>query len=395
MDAPTTCARQKQKTTDETEPSGSSSENLSLTVDEAVRKHPTDTVSRADVLQQGTDATTPPPESSSSSDTDTSIVEPDGKVYALKSSWQDVAHEPEGPERQAVREILKVMVDKDSTLRTIMGFTDPLLETIWVEDRVLEVSITQLNRPVQFFWSIQDFVKGLIGGLQGHQFLTSIGVLHRDISENNFVLGRHPQDVRGCIMDIDMATNNLRSLLRSFRLGKELPQAPQTGTLPYMSIRFQHTHFDDVKSFFYVLVLFFIAYKGPLSKQELLAADTRCFTSDVRVKRPGHLASWPEEFKKWTKEKYASQSKLALMFPEESPGVTDPLYSTVAQHWGDELLPMIQELIDSCLSLFHASGRSVHHQQFIDTLDVWLTKYPAPLPDRNNCPFEDPATGEQ
>ena len=41
--------------------------------------------------------------------------------------------------------------------------------------------------------------------MTGHEFLTSIGILHRDVSENNIVLGVYPWEERGYIIDLDMA----------------------------------------------------------------------------------------------------------------------------------------------------------------------------------------------
>ena len=40
--------------------------------------------------------------------------------------------------------------------------------------------------------------------MKGHEFLTSIGILHRDISENNIVLGVYPWEERGYLIDFDM-----------------------------------------------------------------------------------------------------------------------------------------------------------------------------------------------
>ena len=41
--------------------------------------------------------------------------------------------------------------------------------------------------------------------MPGHEYLTTIGILHRDISENNIVLGLRPGDERGYLIDLDMA----------------------------------------------------------------------------------------------------------------------------------------------------------------------------------------------
>ena len=41
--------------------------------------------------------------------------------------------------------------------------------------------------------------------MAGHEYLTTIGILHRDISENNIVLGLRPEHERGYLIDFDMA----------------------------------------------------------------------------------------------------------------------------------------------------------------------------------------------
>jgi serine/threonine protein kinase len=41
--------------------------------------------------------------------------------------------------------------------------------------------------------------------MPGHEYLTTIGILHRDISENNIVLGLRPEHERGYLIDFDMA----------------------------------------------------------------------------------------------------------------------------------------------------------------------------------------------
>ena len=42
--------------------------------------------------------------------------------------------------------------------------------------------------------------------MKGHEYLTSIGILHRDISENNIVLDLYPWQERGYLIDFDTAT---------------------------------------------------------------------------------------------------------------------------------------------------------------------------------------------
>ncbi|KIJ09737.1 hypothetical protein PAXINDRAFT_17193 [Paxillus involutus ATCC 200175] len=92
-----------------------------------------------------------------------------------------------------------------TTLGAIRAFLDDQLAGFPVEHRVLSVSLSELKRPVKYFWGVHDFVRGVQGAVLGHRYLTSIGVLHRDISENNVVLARRPGEERGYLIDFDMA----------------------------------------------------------------------------------------------------------------------------------------------------------------------------------------------
>ncbi|KAF8833102.1 hypothetical protein BDN67DRAFT_1017953, partial [Paxillus ammoniavirescens] len=142
------------------------------------------------------------------------------RLLALKVSWQDVAREAEQ------NEVLERLEESDpranlvvpfksfkasrknetcTTLGAIRAFLDDQPTGFSVENRVLTVSFSELKRPVKYFWGVHDFVRGVRGAVLGHQYLTSIGVLHRDISENNVVLARRPGEERGYLIDFDMA----------------------------------------------------------------------------------------------------------------------------------------------------------------------------------------------
>ncbi|KAF9241399.1 hypothetical protein BU15DRAFT_61007 [Melanogaster broomeanus] len=109
----------------------------------------------------------------------------------------------------------KAMTKKDActTLGTVGAFLgDPLRGFPTV---VLSVSISEVKRPVKYFWGVHDFVRGLRGAVLGmilyravwfqHEYLTQIGILHRDISENNIVLASRPGEERGYLIDFDTA----------------------------------------------------------------------------------------------------------------------------------------------------------------------------------------------
>ncbi|KIK27209.1 hypothetical protein PISMIDRAFT_201994 [Pisolithus microcarpus 441] len=145
----------------------------------------------------------------------------DGKTYsALKTSSQDVAraggqaavleilsgHKPHTNVIIPVKLFKPMAKDRrvNSTLRSIRGFLGNEMQNLTVENRILTVTISDLQRPVAYFWSPHDFVRGVIGALLGHEYLCEIGILHCDISENNIVLSLC-QGGLGALIDFNMA----------------------------------------------------------------------------------------------------------------------------------------------------------------------------------------------
>ena len=54
-----------------------------------------------------------------------------------------------------------------TTLGAIRGFLDDQIEKLNIENRVLTISVSELKRPVKYFWGVHDFVRGLRGALLG------------------------------------------------------------------------------------------------------------------------------------------------------------------------------------------------------------------------------------
>ncbi|KIJ58349.1 hypothetical protein HYDPIDRAFT_34270 [Hydnomerulius pinastri MD-312] len=243
-----------------------------------------------------------------------------------------------------------ILIEVDSTLKIIRAFTEGEAKKQDVEDRVLKVGWTPSRRPVQYFWSVQDFVKGLIGALRGHQFLSQIGILHRDVSENNIVLAFHPDKPRGLLIDFDMAVKipeKSDTMPATCPLDRAPQSAPETSsscdykvkradTVPYMSVNIllgfgkPHSYFDDVESFFYVLLLIFLSYNGLLPEKELLA---------------DHITPWPAGYQKWagsladagpsgrTSGSTRRSKQLPIQRPKREAGYLSSLWMTYA--YGD------------------------------------------------------------
>ncbi|KIJ09539.1 hypothetical protein PAXINDRAFT_17370 [Paxillus involutus ATCC 200175] len=313
--------------------------------------------------------------------------------------------------------------EEDRTREVIRAFTDSQIERLPIEDHILQVHRTEVRRPVMYFWSAHDFVLGLRDAIIGHAYLVDIGILHRDVSENNIVLGCHPKDTRGYNMDLDMAIpyrpqpssqpRDLQAILDEAKLELKRKKAPitsqtsgpfkagRTGTTPYMSIRVLlgrgHTHFDDMESFFYVLLLFFLSYEGPMSKDDLLQAHERGFT--LQFGRPAHIHTWPPAFLPWSVEDTAKAAdyKRALFDLERWDDYLNKIVKSIKDRWGHlHLRESIIELIIDCWELFSIQNgpAKVPHQQFVDVLNRWLEANKQPPQGCNHCPFND-ANGKQ
>ncbi|KIJ21028.1 hypothetical protein PAXINDRAFT_6805 [Paxillus involutus ATCC 200175] len=314
-----------------------------------------------------------------------------------------------------------------TTLGAIRAFLDDQLAGFLVENRVLSVSLSEVKRPVRYFWGVHDFVRGVRGAVLGHRYLTSIGVLHRDISENNIVLARRPGEEMGYLIDFDMAIlqepekpteatvgTKRKGLLDPgvARSSSPIPpdemkpiKAPCTGKIPYMSLNVlfggRHTHFDDMESFLYVVLLFFFSYAGPLSKEELRIADTRGFTQPVGSGRLTHIRGWPPKYAGWADGKMqdVAESKDSRLGTEHSGKArleSAEVKHCLQQNWESGLHDGIRVLLFSLWTLFaesrilltsHLLRTQVAHDDFIDVLDRWLKKYGGNEQEFSNCPF--------
>ncbi|KAH7887127.1 hypothetical protein F5I97DRAFT_1873307 [Phlebopus sp. FC_14] len=152
----------------------------------------------------------------------------------------------------------------------------------------------------------------------------------------------------------------------------------------------QHTHYDDIESFFYILLLFFISYKGPLPTSDLASAHKHGFSQVLGWGRAQNICDWPAMFKIWSESMAnARLAKLELMSPKESVSTLGSIADLIHENWGSSLSLVIGNLIGRCLKLFHAQNRLVTHKDFIGALDEWLKAYPAPPDGCNNCLFKD------
>ncbi|KAJ1727220.1 hypothetical protein LPJ61_004690, partial [Coemansia biformis] len=105
------------------------------------------------------------------------------------------------------------------------------------EDTVLEpfpfrihkrIAMSPIGQPLATLESPYELIIVLTDAMRAHARLLECGILHRDISANNILVVRGPDNnVRGVLTDLDCA----------IRVGVERDQRPErTGTPPFMSI---------------------------------------------------------------------------------------------------------------------------------------------------------------
>ncbi|KAF8545731.1 hypothetical protein OG21DRAFT_1502172 [Imleria badia] len=264
--------------------------------------------------------------------------------------------------------------------------------------------------------------------MKGNEYLTSIGILHRDISENNIVLGLYPWEERGYLIDFDMAILQDAEESTQVSLAQSTNQLPQpverystkpaqpdgtghvkglrTGTFPYISCNVlrgkRHTHFDDVESFLYVLLLFFFSYAGPLPKKDLEDAHEEGFVRPIGSGRLSHMRSWPNKLAKWADGDPQDISQLKYFCILHDEGVTDLVDSVEAKvclqnNWPEDLQCPIRSLLEDTFTAFRKSTKAtpgrrteVSHAQFIRILDEWLVNHSGLELKFSNCPdFKD------
>ncbi|KAI6027026.1 hypothetical protein EDC04DRAFT_216100 [Pisolithus marmoratus] len=305
----------------------------------------------------------------------------------------------------------------DSMLGLIRALLDEEMRQLQVENCFLTVTVSELRRPVAFFWSPHDFVRGVVGALLGHEYLCEIGILHRDISENNIILSPCRGGL-GTLIDFDMAIAGRPNMHKNSPPPPRVPKKeilasllqpssplPVTdspyktqcaGTTPYMStgvLRGEpHTHYDDIESFLYVLVLFFLSYRGPLRREVLERARVQGFAQPVGEGRLPHVTSWPDMLERWASGSHEeiSYRKAGDLNTISHAHFMKQLYPHIRSRWephSQSTASALGVLIARCWTMFPCRDLKVAHTQFIQVLQEWLQQYAG---DESNYtyPFE-------
>ncbi|KAI5994482.1 hypothetical protein EDD15DRAFT_2196081 [Pisolithus albus] len=257
----------------------------------------------------------------------------------------------------------------NSTLGSIRGFLGDEMPNVNVENRILTVTISERSRL-----------------LEPSRFRE--GGNRRIACENNIVLSFR-QGGLGALIDFDMAIVGRPNMHQDSIPPSQMSEdemmlsifGPPTksqrtatygdlkGTTPYMSIGVlegdSHTHFDDIESFLYVLVLFFLSYKGPLKVEKLREAQVQGFIQPVGMGRLPHVTTMVEPWRRGTFEEI-SVYKLGLLSADHCHIFVEDCIPQICSRWEGA-----SQSIPECLARL-IFRRQVTHRQFIEVLETWL-----------------------
>ncbi|KZT27284.1 hypothetical protein NEOLEDRAFT_1061084 [Neolentinus lepideus HHB14362 ss-1] len=122
--------------------------------------------------------------------------------------------------------------------------------------------------PIDEFASVLELFQALYDAIIGTKELTSIGILHRDISPRNILLDRRGLGTFGILIDFDMAAKIDRTesgVHTDFRTGTRAFQS-----LKVLSGRGNHEPLDELESCFYCYSWIVLSYDEPHRRKQVL-----------------------------------------------------------------------------------------------------------------------------
>ena len=162
-----------------------------------------------------------------------------------------------------------------------------------------------------------------------------------------------------------------------------------------------NTHFDDVESFLYVLLLFFFSYSSPLPVSELHEADKAGFVEPIGFGRPAHVRNLPKRYADWADGDTMDIADKKHSAISTLDGIQRTIKSAeflncLEHNWPKKLHVPISRLIAASFKTFYnstlctqakGSHTEVSHTEFVSTLDRWLSMYAHLEEEFSSCPF--------
>ncbi|KAF6747079.1 hypothetical protein DFP72DRAFT_854763 [Ephemerocybe angulata] len=208
---------------------------------------------------------------------------------AASLHWRSADRSPETEfllAAQGIQGIIQ-MISYQDVCATTLDFHPALPEDPEIRVK-LRIVMEKHGASVWNFTSRYQAIAAIRDAISAHKELLMRGVIHRDISAQNILLGRAdaPDGLRGILIDLDMAMSaeGGSSLTNAdpstVRLNSESPvirtnNTYTQGTRTYQSVSIlmsadpenhpipPHDYLDDLESFFYVTTHLILSFKGP------------------------------------------------------------------------------------------------------------------------------------
>ncbi|KAF6760858.1 hypothetical protein DFP72DRAFT_881589 [Ephemerocybe angulata] len=191
-----------------------------------------------------------------------------GNLILLKDSWRLDEQVPEYTFLERAKGVAGV-AQMFAPRLSARGFFD--FEANDFRNRTMSrVTMACYGSSLDRFTSQRQAIAALRDAIQGHWNLLKAGVMHRDVSMDNILLGDDNAGIgeRGMLIDLDMATvvdGPTAGMLTEYRVGTHLYQSVsvlENSDDDTVIAPVPRDYLDDLESFFYVLCHLIYGYKG-------------------------------------------------------------------------------------------------------------------------------------
>ncbi|KAJ2936992.1 hypothetical protein H1R20_g97, partial [Candolleomyces eurysporus] len=201
-----------------------------------------------------------------------------GERFLVKDYWMSEGRTPEYELLEKVRYtpgLCHLISHEEGRAETkdFRGDPSAFMRGKFHNRKSIRITIKFYGTSIDNFKSPEDMLAALRDAIQAHQVLYSMGILHRDITFNNILIGikgfESEDGERGVIIDLDMAIENIRPIL-------DICKDFRTGTIMFQSLTVSkffdskdlgeeilpaQDYLDDLESFFWILVFLIFIYK--------------------------------------------------------------------------------------------------------------------------------------
>ncbi|KAJ2914988.1 hypothetical protein MD484_g5418, partial [Candolleomyces efflorescens] len=306
---------------------------------------------------------------------------PSGEFLLIKNAWRldsrtaEFVHLREASGLPGVAQMVSCEPDRGDT-RALRSLTQE--DSVEFGNRVdTRVVMKCYGRSIVHFTSAKQLLCALRDAIAGHRNLFKKGILHRDVSINNIVLGnsRAKPGERGILIDLDVATRCNEAGVHpdlDWRIGAQIFQS----IILLYSTEFEdpdevipHDHLDDLESFIYVLAYIIYHYdchgvSYPPDKllkiwdtsKPIRAAESKevfLVRTDFMPNLNALISRWPKavldvfsNFRRFLLPFWQTKLSFMSIDLEEVPKTLQRLASDADHHY-DEIIRIFDEGIDS------------------------------------------------